>query len=124
MPSPIYGFWLKLNGVDSTSVGLYPTALQGQWDAPALNYDEVQMPSADGASLTMDEPEIQPIDFIATAELRGADASAFEANLDALKYLLRTATLTLSGGNQPDRYRTAKYVGPLTVVLKNNFEAN
>lgn len=125
MPSPIYGFWLKVNGVDvSTSVGFYPTALQGQWDAPAMSYDEVQMPSADGASLTMDEPEIQPLDFVATAELRGSDAAAFETNLDSLKYMLRSANLTVSGGNQPDRYRNAKYVGPLTVLMQNVDAAN
>lgn len=123
MPSPIYGFWLKLNGVDSVNVKLYPVALQGQWDAPALSYDETNIPGKDGADVTTDEPQVEPMEMVADCELRGTDASDFEANLDKLKYLLRgtasSTTMQVSGGNQPDRYRSGKYVGPLTVQLAN-----
>lgn len=113
----IYSFALKVNGTDVASYGFSPSAMKGHWDAPGLEFDEVQIPGTDGSTATTTDPLLTPLDFIVEGELIGSSPSDFETKLDTFKQALSLATLTLIGGNNAARQRTGVYVGPMTVTL-------
>ncbi len=116
MPT-IYTFVLKVNGVDTESLGFTVAELRGHWDAPQMSYDEVSIPLADGTTATATQPILSPLDLVVVGELIGSSTSDFETKLDTFKQALSLSTLTLIGGNQTTRTRTAVYLGPLQSEL-------
>lgn len=110
MPGPSLAFDLKINGVNAqTEYGLYVSELRGQWDGPIRRLEEVPIPGRPGAVETSGEEILDPLDFVIVAVLDQANQSDFEDALDALKYALSSATLTLISGNQETRERTGKW---------------
>jgi hypothetical protein len=114
---PIYTFQLKVNSVDVANYGFSVAELRGHWDAPGLEFDEVQQPGGDGSVATVTDPLLTPLDFVVVGELIGTSPSDFEIKLDTFKQALSLSALTLIGGNNSVRQRTGVYVGPMNVVL-------
>lgn len=111
----IYSFELKVNAVDVSTYGFSVAELRGHWDAPALEFDEVQIPGTDGSTATTSDPLLAPLDFVVVGELIGSSPSDFETKLDTFKQALSLSSLTLIGGNNSARQRTGVYVGPMNV---------
>ena len=107
---PIWSFYLKVNGVDAATYGFAPSELRGHWDSPTFAYDEQQIPRHDGPVATVDEPELEPKDFVVVGELgEFATESALEDAIDNFKFALlgtnTKADVAIIVGNRDTRER-------------------
>jgi phage-related protein len=114
--APVYSFALKIDGVDVADYGLAVSELRGNWDGPQKSFDEVEIPGHEGPVATILTPTVAALDFVVVGIIQSSSPSQYESDLDALKFILYRAPVTLIAGNITTRQRTGIVLGtPVTM---------
>lgn len=112
----IYDWLLKVNTVDLATYGVAIASIDGNWDSPSAEYDEVVLPGRPGTARTTREPTTGALDLNVVAEISNTTEQGFEDYADGVKALLKSGDVTVIGGNQEARQRIGYVKGPIKIL--------